>query len=116
MERKGSIARLLSGILAGSANGLFGAGGGMILVPMLSKFGQLEEKAVFPTSVCIIFPICIVSLCLQPIHLPQNWWVYLVGSAAGGIMAGLFGKKIPTKWLHRFLGILILYGGIRYLC
>ena len=35
--------------------------------------------------------------------------------AIGGVLAGMFGKKIPTVWLHRGLGILILWGGIRYL-
>jgi uncharacterized membrane protein YfcA len=41
---------------------------------------------------------------------------YLLGSAIGGVAAGLWGKKIPVKWLHRLLGALILWGGIRYLC
>ena len=41
-----------------------------------------------------------------------NW---LIGSTIGGILAGQFGKHIPVKWLHRGLGILILWGGIRYL-
>ena len=40
---------------------------------------------------------------------------YLLGSALGGSLAGLWGKKIPTRWLHRGLGVLILWGGIRYL-
>ena len=38
-----------------------------------------------------------------------------LGSALGGSLAGLWGKKIPTRWLHRGLGVLILWGGIRYL-
>ena len=41
---------------------------------------------------------------------------YLAGSAAGGFLAGIFGKKIPVLWLHRILGIFILWGGIRNLC
>ena len=40
----------------------------------------------------------------------------LIGSGAGGILAGFFGSKIPTHWLHRLLGVLILWGGYRYLC
>ena len=41
---------------------------------------------------------------------------YLIGSAFGGVAAGLWGRKIPTLWLHRFLGAMILWGGVRYLC
>ena len=41
---------------------------------------------------------------------------YLAGSAAGGLIAGLTAKKIPTLYLHKGLGILIIWGGVRYLC
>ena len=45
-------------------------------------------------------------------HL-QTAWPYLVGSALGGVAAGVFGRKVSTNLLHRILGILILWGGIR---
>ena len=107
---------ILAGIGAGAINGLFGAGGGMLLVPLLSLLTELEEQEVFPASVCIITPICIVSLLLTWQPAWQTAIPYLLSSAAGGILAGLLSKKIPTLWLHRSLGILILWGGIRYLC
>lgn len=110
---------LIAGISAGAINGLFGAGGGMVLVPMLVKFAKLQENEVFPSSVCIILPVCLISLFFsyQPNLLdPKTIAVYLLGSAAGGVLTGLFGKKIPTLWLHRALGILVIWGGIRYLC
>jgi len=109
----------IAGGCAGAVNGLFGAGGGMVLVPLLGKLTELDEDAVFPASVSVILPICIVSLLftVQPGDIPWDTAIpYLIGSAAGGILAGLLGKKIPTLWLHRGLGILILWGGIRYLC
>ena len=40
----------------------------------------------------------------------------ILGSMAGGLLAGWTGNRIPVKWLHRILGILIIWGGIRYLC
>ena len=43
----------VSGMAAGAANGLFGAGGGMILVPLLTRWGGLEDKtalAVLPLT------------------------------------------------------------------
>lgn len=105
------------GALAGAVNGLLGAGGGMLLVPLLSFLG-MEEKSVFPASVSIILPICVVSLISGWGDQPFFWresLPYLLGSAAGGILAGIFGKRIPVIWLHRGLGILILWGGFRYL-
>ncbi len=106
------------GFLAGAANGLLGAGGGMLLVPMLTKSDTLTDKEVFPSSVSIILPICIVSLLMSEkiggVTIPQIL-PYLIGSTAGGLLCGLTGKKIPTLWLHRLLGVLILWGGMRYL-
>lgn len=112
------LGTVVVGASAGALNGLFGAGGGMVLVPLLSTLTDIPEKSLFPSSVAILFPICIVSL------LFSDGWEsfsllqaapYLIGSVIGGICAGIWGKKIPSLWLHRGLGILIIWGGIRYL-
>ena len=95
---------------------LFGGGGGMVLVPALHKFTDVEEDSLFPTSVAVIFPLCLVSLTVYGLHGDLPWqtaWPYLVGSALGGVAAGVFGRKVSTNLLHRILGILILWGGIR---
>lgn len=108
-----------AGVCAGAVNGLFGAGGGMVLVPLLTWLTKLEDQEVFPASVSIILPICLVSLTLtfESGTVPWDTAIpYLIGSTAGGILAGVFGKRIPTLWLHRLLGVLILWGGVRYLC
>ncbi len=91
----------------------------MVLVPLLTKASELKEEEIFPSSIAIILPICLVSLLMNgPVwELPWKQALpYLLGSAAGGVLAGLFGQRIPTLWLHRFLGALILWGGVRYLC
>ena len=109
----------IAGLCAGAVNGLFGAGGGMVLVPLLGKLTDLEEQQVFPVSVSIILPICFVSLSMTLDVKTFDWAKgvpYFLGSGIGGLLAGLFGKKIPTIWLHRMLGVLILWGGVRYLC
>ena len=119
MKLKENAGILTAGALAGAVNGLFGAGGGMVLVPLLGLLTDLEETEVFPASVSIILPICLVSLGISFSAAPIPWNIvtgYLAGSAAGGIAAGFLGKRIPTVWLHRILGVLILWGGIRYLC
>lgn len=109
---------ILAGLGAGAVNGLFGAGGGMVLIPLLGLMTQLEGDEVFASSIAIILPICIVSLTATAITGAVAWrdsvpWLF--GSAAGGVLAGLFSKKIPALWLHRGLGIFIIWGGLRYL-
>ena len=110
----------LCGSAAGIINGLLGAGGGMILLPLLSVLVQPEEENLFPSSVCIMLPICLISLAMTGIPNGSLPWMearpYLLGSALGGIIAGFYAKKIPTLWLHKGLGLLIIWGGVRYLC
>lgn len=116
---KKTVGLTLSGIAAGGVNGLFGAGGGMVLVPLLTWLTPLEDREVFPSSVTIILPICLVSLSFSLGQATINWGstaCYLAGSILGGLLAGIFARRIPTLWLHRILGVLILWGGVRYLC
>lgn len=109
---------MIAGFAAGAVTGLFGAGGGMVLVPLLTLLGAVEERNVFPTSVSIILPICATAIFLTGALSDLNWITalpYLLGSLIGGFCAGKWGQKIQVKWLHRGLGLLILWGGVRYL-
>lgn len=116
MAKKWGI--LAAGISAGAVNGLFGAGGGMVLVPLLTMLTDMEDTDIFPSSICIILPICLVSLGVSAWGSDLDITgvlPYLLGSAIGGLGAGYSGKYISAKWLHRVLGILILWGGIHNL-
>lgn len=109
---------VLAGACAGAVNGLFGAAGGMVLIPLLTSLTDLTDDEIFPASISVILPICLISLgwtLFSGTLEVASALPYLFGSAAGGFLAGKWGQKIPTKWLHRGLGILILWGGIRYL-
>ncbi len=108
----------LAGGAAGTINGIFGGAGGMLLIPLLTFWQLLEEEELFPTSVSIMLPISLVSLTVSALRhpLPLDLALpYLLGGAAGGILAGLWGKRIPTAWLHKGLGLLLIWGGLRYL-
>lgn len=115
MFKKSHWAMVLAGLAAGAVTGLLGAGGGMLLVPLLSALTDLENEEIFSASLGIILPICLVSLAFSGTPAWREAIIYLPGSALGGYLAGKFGKKIPTLWLHKGLGLLIVYGGIRYL-
>lgn len=105
-----------SGLAAGTVTGLFGGGGGMILVPLLTMLTNLHDEEIFPASLSVILPVCLISLVCSGRILLSEALPFLPGSLLGGWLAGRLGQRIPLKWLHRALGILILWGGIRYLC
>ncbi len=107
---------LIAGGLAGAANGLFGAGGGLVLVPLLIGWIGLEEKKAFATSVAIILPLSIASyavFCLRGGNVWLDALPYLLGGIGGGLLSARLFQKIPAVWLHRLFGALILYGGVK---
>lgn len=118
MYKKQRFALILAGGCAGAVAGLFGAGGGLVLVPLLTLLTDLSPEEIFPASLSVILPVCVVTLAVTAFTGGLDWrdaLLYLPGSALGGILAGKYGHKIPVQWLHRGLGILILWGGWRYL-
>ena len=106
----------VTGGLAGAANGFFGAGGGMFLVPLLVRWCGIEERRAFATTVAVIFPISIVSAAIYWIQGSLAWrssLPYLIGGLIGGLIAGCIFKRIKLVWIRRAFGALIVYGGIR---
>ena len=115
-ERLGLI---IAGAGAGLVAGLFGAGGGLVLVPLLGLLTELSDREIFAASLSMILPVCLVSIAVTAMTAGidvASALPYLPGSALGGLAAGIWGTKIPAQWLHRGLGLLIIWGGIRYLC
>lgn len=109
---------LVAGLAAGCINGLFGAGGGMVLIPLLCLLSDLEETVRFPCSVAMMLPMCAVSLLISAANTDIPWDTalpYLLGGIIGGFLAIKFQTRIPVIWLHRILGGMILWGGVRYL-
>ena len=114
--RKKKWSPWLCGAVAGVVNGLFGAGGGMVLIPLVRRWTALEEKQVFACSVGIILPLSAVTLGMFFLYggkINTQGLPYVIGGALGGIGAGLLLKKVKSVWLHRLLGAFILYGGVR---
>jgi len=108
----------LSGAAAGLINGFFGAGGGMVLVPLLIGFAKLEDKKAFSSAIAIILPMCLVTIAVyqaQQIFPIGEALPYLIGGLLGGLAGGLLFRKVTPQFLHKFFGIIILWGGIRLL-
>jgi len=106
----------VTGALAGLANGLFGSGGGMFLVPLFTHWTKLPQRKAFATSVAVILPLSLVSAGIYwfrgGLELDAAW-PYLLGGFLGGILSGRVFQKVPLTWLRRAFALLILYGGVR---
>lgn len=106
----------LAGALTGLVNGFFGAGGGMLLIPLLTALCKLEAKTAFASSIAIVLPICVASLAVYAVKgslALTDSLPFLVGGAVGGLAGGLLFRKVSAKVLHLLLGGFILWGGLR---
>lgn len=108
----------VSGGLAGLANGFFGGGGGMILVPMLVAKCGLTQRQAFANSVLIILPLCVFSSVIYLLRGSLDLVValpYLLGGLLGGVAGGKLFKKLNMNVLRRVFALFILYGGVKAL-
>lgn len=108
----------LAGAAAGAANGLFGGGGGMVLLPVLSRWGGLPPRRLYATCVAVIFPVCAVSavvyLARGGVSL-ETAAPYLAGGLAGGFAGGKLYGKVRVRYLRWLFAAFLLYAGGRYL-
>lgn len=106
----------VAGILAGMANGFFGSGGGLFLVPLFTGWLHMEQRRAFATSVAVILPLSAVSFVVYLLKGGVDMTLalpYLIGGAAGGLLAGMLFRRLSMTVMRRIMGALILYGGIR---
>jgi len=118
LKKRNWIKYGLSGAAAGIINGLFGAGGGMVLVPMLIKFCKVEDKKAFSSAISVILPLSIVTIIVYrtaDIFPIREALPYLTGGLIGGLAGGIIFKKTSPLFLHKFFGLIILWGGLRLL-
>lgn len=92
------VSRLLwVGALTGLVSGLYGVGGGFVIVPALVLLTGMTMRQAVATSLVIIALVSasgFVSFLLQT-QLPMDTTLLLVGGACAGMMAG--------TWLARFV-------------
>lgn len=107
----------ISAIICGFVCGLLGAGGGMVLVPILYKSG-LSVKESHATSVTVILPLCILSSIMYTINGDyniSNTLIYIIPGMVGSLLGVLIMEKIKKNILKKALGIIMTLAAIRLL-
>lgn len=90
---KDIIISIGAGLFVGFANGFLGAGGGMLLVPILTLLLKMESKVAHSTAVFIIAPICLISGLTYLFKGVVDYSI-LLPVAIGTIIGGVIGTKI----------------------
>ena len=104
----------LSGAAAGLVCGLFGAGGGMVLVPLLLRFCKLESRTVFASALSIMLPISLVSLavCALSGGLPLRESLPYLGGVILAALGAWISSAMSAALLRRLFGVFLLFVGI----
>ena len=106
--------RVLCGGLVGLANSTFGGGGGMIAVPLLSKYGY-EEKQAHATAILLILPISALSFFLYVFRGLYDVAVLIptaLGVTAGGFLGATLLDKLPVKTVRIVFAVLQMVAGV----
>ena len=117
MKIKKHLKSVVFGIMIGIINGTFGAGGGMLAVPLLKQSG-LDQKSAHANAVAVILPITVISAILYLVNKSVA-----LGDSLPFIPTGLIGSAIATfvlrkfsnKLLQKIFAAFMIYAGIRLL-
>ena len=114
ISKNKNLLTVFGGVLAGLANGLFGGGGGIIIVPILMFILGYSAKNAHATAILIILPLSIVSGLFYAFFGSLNWSIGLpvaIGVTGGGLLGAFLLSKISSKWLVVIFSVIMIFSG-----
>ena len=107
---------LLTGIAGGVASGMFGIGGGTIMVPILGLLLSFTQHRAQGTSlVALIPPTGVLAVMAYGKMGYVDWRIGLLlipGVFLGGIAGGKIAKEIPSGMMRRVFAVLMFLFGV----
>lgn len=111
-----NIKNSLIGIFTGFVNGIFGSGGGTLLVPILNNIVDVEEHKSHATALAIIIFLTSAS---SVIYISKGTYdisltvKVAIGSVIGGIIGAKLLSKVTGKFLRISFGAIMIIASIR---
>lgn len=105
------------GLLAGVLSGLFGIGGGIVIVPLLLLIGLTITQAAGTSLAALLLPVGALGA--------WEYWkggyvdlrlaaVLAVGLLLGAYLGARLGISLPVEVVQRAFGVLLVIVGIRF--
>jgi uncharacterized membrane protein YfcA len=110
---------LVLGLVAGVMAGMFGIGGGLIIVPALVELFSFDQKQAVGTSLGALLPPVSLFAVLAYYEAGQLDLLVALCVAAGLVFGAIAGSKLalslPSKTIKRLYGVFLLLVGLRFL-
>ena len=108
----------LIGFLGGLSSGLFGVGGGIVMVPAMVYLMHTNIKTAIGTSLIVIIPTALTGA-IQHQRLGNIDWK-IVGALVplaivGGFLGAALTKPLPADTLKKLFGAFMILAGCRLL-
>lgn len=107
---------LVVGALAGFLAGLFGVGGGILIVPALVIVTGMEQRLAHGTSLASVLPIAAASLITYATQGNVDWTVAF-WLALGGVVGAIIGTRLlhvlPERLLAMMFIVMLVVSAIR---
>lgn len=118
MRARDRVDSLLGGALAGFGSGLFGVGGGLLLVPILTRRFHCSQHQAHGTSLAVIGLTALAGVAVYAWHGHVQWATAAVVAVASAITAR-FGARLTTRFssvgLSRAFALFLVVVAIRLL-
>ena len=107
---------IIVGLAAGLLSGMFGVGGGILIVPALVLFAKMDQRIAHGTSLGAVLPISIASLITYWVNDHVDWpvaaWLAL-GAVAGAVIGTKLLHVLPHRTLALSFSALLIVTAIR---
>ncbi|HOR87112.1 MAG TPA: sulfite exporter TauE/SafE family protein [Bacillota bacterium] len=104
------------GLITGLVNGIFGSGGGAILVPSLIFIMGIEDHKAHATAISIILPLSLVSSFVyfryELVDLSLTLRV-ASGSVIGALVGSSILNRFPVNILRKVFGLFMIIAAVR---
>ena len=103
------------GLCAGFINGFFGAGGGLLLVPLISSAGNVESKVAHATTLACVLFMCVSSSVVYIIKKQIDYQLIIfcgIGSVAGSLLGTKLLKKLKNNVIDLVFSVVLVIAGV----
>ena len=99
------------GIVSGLINGFFGAGGGLLLVPMITMIDKNDSKIAHATTlVCVLF-MCLASSIIYFVK-GQIDYKYILVCGIGSLIGTKLLKKLKNNIIDLVFSVVLVVAGV----